>query len=98
MNVFAMRMKSGEEVIFRTEVEFSVLEQSTSKSKLIEIDKPVNMMPVENKVTFVPWIFFSKSDKFTINTENVIVFYRAQEQIESEYRRMTSGIIAPALA
>lgn len=98
MNVFAMRMKSGEEVIFRTEETFSDLESSTSNSKLIKIDKPVNMMPVENRVNFIPWVFFSKSDSFIINTENVLVFYHVQEQIESEYRRMTSGIITPALA
>ena len=57
------------------------------------------MLPVENKVTFVPWVFFAKEDSFTVSTQDVVLFYHAQDQIESEYRRMTSGIItSPSLA
>ena len=94
-----MRLKSGEEVIFRTETDFTKLVDSINQNVLIKVEKPVTMMPVENKVTFIPWIFFAKEDTFTVSTQDVVLFYRAQEQIESEYRRMTSGIItSPALA
>ena len=94
-----MRLKSGEEVIFRTETDFTKLVDSINQNVLIKVEKPVTMMPVENKVTFIPWIFFAKEDTFTVSTQDVVVFYHAQEQIESEYRRMTSGIItSPALA
>ena len=94
-----MRLKSGEEVIFRTETDFTKLVESINQNVLIKVEKPVTMMPVENKVTFIPWIFFAKEDAFTVSTQDVVVFYHAQDQIESEYRRMTSGIItSPALA
>ena len=99
MNVYAMRLKSGEEVIFRTETDFTKLVESINQNVLIKVEKPVTMLPVENKVTFVPWVFFAKEDAFTVSTQDVVVFYHAQDQIESEYRRMTSGIItSPALA
>ena len=99
MNIYAMRLKTGEEVIFRTETDFTKLTESINQNILIKVDKPVTMMPVENKVTFRPWIFFAKEDNFTISTQDVVLFYHAQEQIESEYTRMTSGIItSPSLA
>jgi len=99
MNVYSMRLKTGEEVIFRTETVFSKLTESINQNILIEVNKPVTMMPVDNKVTFIPWVFFAKEDTFTISTQDVVLFYHAQEQIESEYRRMTSGIItSPSLA
>ena len=99
MNIYAMRLKSGEEVIFRTETDFTKLIDSINQNVLVKVEKPVTMMPVENKVTFIPWIFFAKEDTFTISTQDVVLFYHAQEQIESEYRRMTSGIItSPSLA
>lgn len=99
MNIYAMRLKTGEEVIFRTEVDFEKLTSSINQNILITVEKPVTMLPVENRVTFVPWVFFAKDDTFTVSTKDVVLFYLAQEQIESEYRRMTSGIItSPALA
>lgn len=99
MNVFAMRMKSGEEVIFRTDTDFDKLAESINQNVLIKVDKPVTMMPVENRVTFIPWVFFAKEDNFTVSTQDVLLFYKAQDQIEAEYRRMTSGIImSPSLA
>ena len=99
MNVYAMRLKTGEEVIFRTEIDFDKLVESINQNVLFKVEKPVTMIPVENKVTFVPWVFFAKDDTFTISTQDVLLFYTAQEQIESEYRRMTSGIItSPSLA
>ena len=99
MNIYAMRLKTGEEVIFRTETDFTKLTDSINQNILVKVEKPVTMMPVENKVTFIPWIFFAKEDTFTISTQDVVLFYHAQEQIESEYRRMTSGIItSPSLA
>lgn len=99
MNIYAMRLKTGEEVIFRTETDLSKLTSSINQNVLITVEKPVTMLPVENRVTFVPWVFFAKGDTFTVSTQDVILFYVAQEQIESEYRRMTSGIITnPALA
>ena len=94
-----MRLKSGEEVIFRTETDFTKLTDSINQNILVKVEKPVTMMPVENKVTFIPWIFFAKEDTITISTQDGVLFYHAQEQIESEYRRMTSGIItSPSLA
>ena len=99
MNVYAMRLKTGEEVIFRTETDFDKLVESINQNVLIKVEKPVTMMPVENKVSFIPWVFFAKEDNFTVSTQDVVLFYHAQEQIESEYRRMTSGIItSPSLA
>ena len=99
MNVYAMRLKTGEEVIFRTETDFDKLVESINQNVLIKVDKPVTMMPVENKVTFIPWVFFAKEDNFTVSTKDVLLFYKAQDQIEAEYRRMTSGIImSPSLA
>ena len=99
MNIYAMRLKTGEEVIFRTETVFSKLTESINQNILITVEKPVTMMPVENKVTFIPWVFFAKEDTFTVSTQDVVLFYHAQDQIESEYRRMTSGIItSPSLA
>jgi len=99
MNVYAMRLKTGEEVIFRTETDFTKLTESINQNILIKVEKPVTMMPVDNKVTFIPWVFFAKEDSFTVSTQDVVLFYHAQEQIESEYRRMTSGIItSPSLA
>ena len=95
MNIYAMRMKSGEEVIFRTELELSKLTQLTSQNELITVNKPVVMIPVENKVTFMPWIFFARDESFTITTEDVVLFYIPQDQIGSEYRKMTSGIVTP---
>ncbi len=94
-----MRLKTGEEVIFRTEIDLTKLTESINQNILIKVEKPVTMLPVENKVTFVPWVFFAKDDNFTVSTQDVLLFYTAQEQIEAEYRRMTSGIItSPALA
>ena len=94
-----MRLKTGEEVIFRTEKDLTKLTESINQNILIKVEKPVTMLPVENKVTFVPWVFFAKDDNFTVSTQDVLLFYTAQEQIEAEYRRMTSGIItSPALA
>ena len=99
MNIYAMRLKTGEEVIFRTETDLTKLTESINQNILIKVEKPVTMLPVENKVTFVPWVFFAKDDNFTVSTQDVLLFYIAQEQIEAEYRRMTSGIItSPALA
>ena len=99
MNIYAMRLKTGEEVIFRTEKDLTKLTESINQNILIKVEKPVTMLPVENKVTFVPWVFFAKDDNFTVSTQDVLLFYTAQEQIEAEYRRMTSGIItSPALA
>lgn len=99
MNVYAMRLKTGEEVIFRTETDFDKLVESINQNVLIKVDKPVTMMPVENKVSFIPWVFFAKEDNFTVSTQDVLLFYKAQDQIEAEYRRMTSGIImSPSLA
>lgn len=99
MNVYAMRLKTGEEVIFRTEIDFDKLVESINQNVLFKVEKPVTMIPVENKVTFVPWVFFSKEDNFTVSTQDVVLFYHAQDQIESEYRRMTSGIItSPVLS
>lgn len=99
MNIYAMRLKTGEEVIFRTETDLTKLTESINQNILIKVEKPVTMLPVENKVTFVPWVFFAKDDNFTVSTQDVLLFYTAQEQIEAEYRRMTSGIItSPALA
>ena len=68
MNIYAMRLKTGEEVIFRTETVFSKLTESINQNILITVDKPVTMMPVENKVTFIPWVFFAKEESFTIST------------------------------
>ena len=94
-----MRLKTGEEVIFRTETDLKKLTESINQNILIKVEKPVTMLPVENKVTFVPWVFFAKDDNFTVSTQDVLLFYTAQEQIEAEYRRMTSGIItSPSLA
>ena len=94
-----MRLKTGEEVIFRTETDFTKLTESINQNILIKVEKPVTMMPVDNKVTFIPWVFFAKEDTFKVSTQDVVLFYHAQEQIESEYRRMTSGIItSPSLA
>ena len=94
-----MRLKTGEEEIFRSSLEMTKLIDSINQNILFKVEKPVTMLPVENKVTFVPWVFFAKDDTFTISTQDVLLFYAAQEQIESEYRRMTSGIItSPALA
>ena len=99
MNIYAMRLKTGEEVIFRTETVFAKLTESINQNILITVDKPVTMMPVENKVTFIPWVFFAKEESFTISTQDVVLFYHAQDNIEAEYRRMTSGIItSPSLA
>ena len=99
MNIYAMRFKTGEEVIFRTETDFDKLVESINQNVLIKVEKPVTMLPVENRVTFVPWVFFAKDDNFTFSTQDVVLFYYPQEQIESEYRRMTSGIItSPSLA
>lgn len=99
MNVYAMRLKTGEEVIFRTEIDFDKLVESINQNVLFKVEKPVTMIPVENKVTFVPWVFFSKEDNFTVSTQDVVLFYHTQDQIESEYRRMTSGIItSPVLS
>ena len=99
MNIYAMRMKTGEEVIFRTETNFDKLVESINQNILIKVEKPVTMLPVENRVTFVPWVFFAKDENFTFSTQDVVLFYYPQEQIESEYRRMTSGIItSPSLA
>jgi hypothetical protein len=99
MNIYAMRLKTGEEVIFRTETGFDKLVESINQNVLIKVEKPVTMLPVENRVTFVPWVFFAKDDNFTFSTQDVVLFYYPQEQIESEYRRMTSGIImSPSLA
>jgi len=99
MNIYAMRLKTGEEVIFRTETDFDKLVESINQNVLIKVEKPVTMLPVENRVTFVPWVFFAKDDNFTFSTQDVVLFYYPQEQIESEYRRMTSGIItSPSLA
>ena len=99
MRIFAMRLKTGEEVIFRTETDFDKLVESINQNVLIKVEKPVTMLPVENRVTFVPWVFFAKDDNFTFSTQDVVLFYYPQEQIESEYRRMTSGIItSPSLA
>lgn len=94
-----MRLKTGEEVIFRTETDFDKLVESINQNVLIKVEKPVTMLPVENRVTFVPWVFFAKDENFTFSTQDVVLFYYPQEQIESEYRRMTSGIItSPSLA
>lgn len=99
MNVYAMRLKTGEEVIFRTEIDFDKLVESINQNVLFKVEKPVTMIPVENKVTFVPWVFFAKDVNFTVSTQDVVLFYHAQDQIESEYRRMTSGIItSPVLS
>ena len=99
MNIYAMRLKTGEEVIFRTEIDFTKLTESINQNILIKVEKPVTMLPVENRGTFVPWVFFAKEDNFTVSTQDVVLFYHAQENIESEYRRMTSGIItSPSLA
>lgn len=99
MKIYAMRLKTGEEVIFRTETDFDKLVESINQNVLIQVEKPVTMLPVENRVTFVPWVFFAKDDNFTFSTQDVVLFYYPQEQIESEYRRMTSGIImSPSLA
>ena len=99
MNIYAMRLKTGEEVIFRTETNFDKLVESINQNILIEVDKPVTMLPVENRVTFVPWVVFARDENFTFSTQDVVLFYYPQEQIESEYRRMTSGIItSPSLA
>tara|TARA_B100001094_G_scaffold192304_1_gene186176 strand:- start:4209 stop:4508 length:300 start_codon:yes stop_codon:yes gene_type:complete len=99
MNIYAMRLKTGEEVIFRTETDLEKLTDSMNQNILIKVEKPVNMLPVENRVTFVPWVFFAKEDSFTLSTQDVLLFYVVQEQIEAEYRRLTSGIItSPALA
>ena len=99
MKIYAMRLKTGEEVIFRTEADFDKLVESINQNVLIQVEKPVTMLPVENRVTFVPWVFFAKDDNFTFSTQDVVLFYYPQEQIESEYRRMTSGIImSPSLA
>tara|TARA_Y100000589_G_scaffold84397_2_gene78348 strand:+ start:6173 stop:6472 length:300 start_codon:yes stop_codon:yes gene_type:complete len=99
MNIYAMRLKTGEEVIFRTETNFDKLVESINQNILIKVDKPVTMLPVENRVTFVPWVFFARDENFTFSTQDVVLFYYPQEQIESEYRRMTSGIItSPSLA
>ena len=99
MNIYAMRLKTGEEVIFRTETNFDKLVESINQNILIKVEKPVTMLPVENRVTFVPWVFFAKEENFTFSTQDVVLFYYPQEQIESEYRRMTSGIItSPSLA
>ena len=99
MKIYAMRLKTGEEVIFRTETDFDKLVESINQNVLIKVEKPVTMLPVENRVTFVPWVFFAKDDNFTFSTQDVVLFYYPQEQIESEYRRMTSGIItSPSLA
>ena len=99
MNIYAMRLKTGEEVIFRTETNFDKLVESINQNILIKVEKPVTMLPVENRVTFVPWVFFAKDENFTFSTQDVVLFYYPQEQIESEYRRMTSGIItSPSLA
>ena len=94
-----MRLKTGEEVIFRTDTDLEKLTDSMNQNILIKVEKPVNMLPVENRVTFVPWVFFAKDDTFTLSTQDVLLFYTVQEQIEAEYRRLTSGIItSPALA
>ena len=94
-----MRLKTGEEVIFRTETDLEKLTDSMNQNILIKVEKPVKMLPVENRVTFVPWVFFAKEDSFTVSTQDVLLFYVVQEQIEAEYRRLTSGIItSPALA
>ena len=86
-------------MIFRSSLEMTKLIDSINQNILFKVEKPVTMLPVENKVTFVPWVFFAKEDSFTISTQDVVLFYHAQEQIESEYRRMTSGIItSPSLA
>ena len=99
MNIYAMRLKTGEEVIFRTETDFDKLVESINQNILIQVDKPVTMLPSDNRVTFVPWVFFAKDDNFTFSTQDVVLFYYPQEQIASEYRRMTSGIItSPSLA
>lgn len=99
MNIYAMRLKTGEEVIFRTETNFDKLVESINQNILIKVEKPVTMLPVENRVTFVPWVFFARDENFTFSTQDVVLFYYPQEQIESEYRRMTSGIItSPSLA
>ena len=99
MRIYAMRLKTGEEVIFRTETDFDKLVESINQNVLIKVEKPVTMLPVENRVTFVPWVFFAKDENFTFSTQDVVLFYYPQEQIESEYRRMTSGIItSPSLA
>ena len=99
MNIYAMRLKTGEEVIFRTETNFDKLVESINQNILIKVDKPVTMLPVENRVTFVPWVFFARDENFTFSTQDVVLVYYPQEQIESEYRRMTSGIItSPSLA
>ena len=99
MKIYGMRLKTGEEVIFRTETDISKLTESINQNILIKVDKPVTMLPHENRVTFVPWVFFAKDDNFTFSTQVVVLFYTVQEQIESEYRRMTSGIItSPVMA
>ena len=77
MNVYAMRLKTGEEVIFRTETDFTKLTDSINQNVLIKVEKPVTMMPVDSRVTFVPWVFFAKEDAFTISTQDVVLFYHA---------------------
>lgn len=98
MNVVAMRMISGEEVMFRTVKTVAELNELLINSFLFEVEKPVTMVPVENKVTFMPWIFFSSADNFSLCSRNVITFYQPQNQLEGEYLKMTSGIIMPSLA
>ena len=55
-----MRLKTGEEVIFRSSLEMTKLIDSINQNILFKVEKPVTMLPVENKVTFVPWVFSQK--------------------------------------
>ena len=47
MNIYAMRLKTGEEVIFRTETNFDKLVESINQNILIEVDKPVTMFQLK---------------------------------------------------
>lgn len=82
-DVVSLKLNSGEELIGSYQDE---------NETQYTIDKPVCLVPVEQGISFAPFMMTTESTKFSINKNSVVSMARTAEQLAKNYTEQTTSI------
>lgn len=76
-----IRLISGEEIL-------TDFENNIAKN-------PIQMMPVDGKIAFQPYIPYSRTDHFNLKDDVIVWQVEPTEELEQKYKEMTGAVITP---
>ena len=92
MNIIAVKLLSGEEVIGRL-ASSSILTEHIDTTGDLTLEKPMSLMVTREGITLIPYMISAGQGKITIKKEAVVaVVEDVPQPLEQGYIQETSGI------